>query len=64
VAFLEAIIQGKSKPLRDYIERSNKEAVQVRGADETMRKYLITKGLREGTNVKKVVCLDCPRTLK
>jgi len=30
----------------------------VRGADETMKKYLITKGLREGTDVKKVVCLD------
>ena len=31
--------------------------MQVRGA------YLITKGLRKGTYVKKVVRLDCPRTL-
>jgi len=31
VASLEAIVQGKSEPLRDYIERF-KEAVQVRGA--------------------------------
>jgi len=64
VASLEAIVQGKSKPLRDYIERFNKEAVQVRGVDETMKRYLIAKGLREGTDVKKAVRLDCPRTLR
>jgi hypothetical protein len=63
VASLEAIVQGKSEPLRDYIERFNKEAVQVRGADETMKRYLIAKGLREATDVKKVVRLDRPRTL-
>jgi len=33
------------------------------GADETMKRYLIAKGLREGTNVKKAVRLDHPRTL-
>jgi len=63
VASLEAIVQGKSEPLRDYIERFNKEVVHVRGADETMKRYLIAKGLREGTDVKKVVRLDRPRTL-
>jgi hypothetical protein len=63
VASLEAIIQGKSEPPWDYIERFNKEAVQVRGADETMKWYLIAKGLHEGTNVKKAVRLDRPRTL-
>jgi hypothetical protein len=63
VASLEAIVQGRSEPLRDYIERFNKEAVQVRGADETMKWYLIAKGLCEGTDVKKVVRLDRPRTL-
>jgi hypothetical protein len=63
VASLEAIVQGKSEPLRDYIERFNKEAVQVRGADETMKQHLIPKGLREGTDVKKVVRLDRSRTL-
>ena len=63
VASLEAIAQGKSEPLRDYIKRFNKEAVQVRGVDETMKRCLIAKGLREGTDVKKVVCLDRPRTL-
>jgi hypothetical protein len=63
VASLEAIVQGKREPLRDYIERFNKEAVQVRGADETMKRYLIAKGLREGTNVKKAVRLDRQRPL-
>jgi len=63
VASLEAIVQGKSEPFPDYIERFNKEAVQVRGAEDSMKQYLITKGLREGTNVKKAVRLDRPRTL-
>ena len=64
VAPLEAIVQGKSEPRQDCIERFNKEAVQVRGAEDTMKQYLITKGLREGTNVKKVVRLDCPSDRK
>jgi len=63
VASLEAIVQGKSEPLRDYIERFNKEAVEVSGAEDSMKRYLITKGLREGTDVKKAVRLDRPRTL-
>jgi len=56
MASLEAIVQGKSKPLWNYIERFNKEVVQVRGTDETMKRYLIAKGLREGTDVKKAAC--------
>ena len=63
VASLEAIVQGKSEPFQDYIERFNKEVVQVMSAEETMKRYLIAKGLREGTDVKKAVCLDRPRTL-
>jgi hypothetical protein len=63
VASLEAIVQGKSEPLRDYIERFNKEAVQVRGADETMKRYLIAKCLRQGAYVKNAIRLDRPRTL-
>jgi hypothetical protein len=63
VASLEAIVQGRSEPLQDYIERFNKEAVQVRGANETMKLYLIAKGLREETDVKKTVLLDRLRTL-
>jgi len=37
--------------------------VQVRGAEETMKQYLITKDLREGTDVKKAIRLDRPKTL-
>ena len=62
MAFLEATVQGRSEPLRDYIERFNKEAVQVQGADDNMKQYLITRGLREGTDAKKVVRLDHPET--
>jgi hypothetical protein len=55
VASLEAIVQGRIEPLRDYIERFYNEAVQVRGANETMKMYLIAKGLREDTDVKKAI---------
>jgi len=34
---LKAIVQEKSEPLRDYIERLNKEAIQIRGSDENMK---------------------------
>jgi hypothetical protein len=63
VASLEDIAQGRSEPLRDYVERFIKEVVQVRGANETMKLYLIAKGLHEDTDVKKVVRLDRLRTL-
>jgi len=62
VSFLEAIVQGRCEPLRDYIERFNKEVVQVRGADENMKQYLITRGLYEGTDVKKAIRLVLPKT--
>jgi hypothetical protein len=29
IASLEAIVQGRSEPLQDYIEKFNKEAIQV-----------------------------------
>ena len=56
-------MQGKDESLREYIKRFNKEAVQVRGADEDMKRYLIGKGLRAGTDMKKAVQLDQPKTL-
>jgi len=62
-ASLEANVQGKSKPLRDYIVRFNKEAFQVRGAEDSMKQYLITKGLCEATDVKKAIRLDRSRNL-
>jgi hypothetical protein len=53
VASLEAIVQGKSEPLRDYIERFNKEVVHVRGADETMKWYLIAKVCMKAHTLKR-----------
>lgn len=47
----------------NLFERFNKEVVQVRGTDESMKMYLIAKGLCADTDVKKVVQLDRPRTL-
>ncbi|MCI70988.1 hypothetical protein A2U01_0092251, partial [Trifolium medium] len=44
-ATLEAIYKGKDEPLRRYIERFNKEAVQVNTIDD-MKKYLLERGLR------------------
>jgi len=45
IVSLEAVIQGKNESLQDYIERFNKEVVQVQRADEKMKTYLIEKGL-------------------
>jgi hypothetical protein len=63
-----SLIEEQNRRLMDleqarHIERFNKEVVQVRGAIETMKLYLIAKGLREKMDVKKVVLLDRPRTL-
>jgi hypothetical protein len=57
-------VQGKNEPLCEYIERFNKKAIQVRGADEKMKKCLIKKGLRQKTDIKKVVNIDEVRSLK
>jgi len=45
VASLEVVVKGKNKPLREYIEMFNKEAIQVRRKDKKMKNYLIKKGL-------------------
>jgi hypothetical protein len=60
---LKPLFKEEANPSGNYIERFNKEVVPVTGADETMKRYLIAKGLREGTDVKNVVRLDRPRTL-
>jgi hypothetical protein len=63
VASFKAIVQGKNEPLIDYIERFNKEVVQSRGVDKSMKRYRIAKGLRVATCMKKVVQQDLLRTL-
>ena len=61
-ASLEAIIQGKEEPLRAYIERFNKEAVQVSTTDD-MKKYLLERGLRPHSDFAKTIGIETPATL-
>ena len=58
-ASLEAIIQGKEESLRAYIERFNKEAVQVSTTDD-MKKYLLERGR---SDFAKAVGIETPATL-
>ncbi|KAK2397422.1 hypothetical protein QL285_058998 [Trifolium repens] len=62
VATLEAIFQGPKESLRAYIERFNREAVQVETTDE-MKRYLLARGLRPRTDFAKAVGIEKPRTL-
>ncbi|MCI19684.1 hypothetical protein A2U01_0040844 [Trifolium medium] len=61
-ATLEAIYQGKDEPLRRYIERFNKEVVQVNTTDD-MKKYLLECGLRPRSNFAKAVGIEKSRSL-
>ncbi|GAU35132.1 hypothetical protein TSUD_394570 [Trifolium subterraneum] len=54
VANLKAIIQGPEEPLRSYIERFNKVAVEIDVTDK-MKLYLLEDGLREGTKFQEAV---------
>ncbi|GAU44722.1 hypothetical protein TSUD_88060 [Trifolium subterraneum] len=60
-ANLEAVRQGPNETLRSYIERFNKEAVQVDVTDD-MKKYLMRKNLRDGTKFKEMVAIKKPAT--
>ncbi|GAU47331.1 hypothetical protein TSUD_101190 [Trifolium subterraneum] len=51
-ANLEAVRQGPNETFRSYIERFNKEAVQVDVTDD-MKKYPMRKNLRDGTNSRR-----------
>ncbi|GAU34629.1 hypothetical protein TSUD_394200 [Trifolium subterraneum] len=60
-ANLEAIRQGPNETLRSYIERFNKEAVQVDVTDD-MKKCLMRKNLCDGTEFKEMVAIEKPAT--
>ncbi|GAU10324.1 hypothetical protein TSUD_417530, partial [Trifolium subterraneum] len=60
-ANLEVVRQGSNETLRSYIERFNKEAVQVDVTDD-MKKYLMRKNLRDGTKFKEMVAIEKPAT--
>ncbi|GAU34620.1 hypothetical protein TSUD_394110 [Trifolium subterraneum] len=60
-ANLESVRQGPNETLRSYIERFNKEVVQVDVTDD-MKKYLMRKNLRDGTKFKEMVAIEKPAT--
>ncbi|XP_058774283.1 uncharacterized protein LOC131648549 [Vicia villosa] len=62
-ASLEAIVQGPTESLRAFLDRFNREAVQVPTTEE-MKLYLLNKGLRPGSDFHKVVGIEKPRTLE
>ncbi|MCI17560.1 hypothetical protein A2U01_0038708 [Trifolium medium] len=62
VATLEAIYQGQDESLQNYIERFNKEAVQVNTTDD-MKHYLLERGLRPHNDFAKAVGIEKPQTL-
>ncbi|XP_058786759.1 uncharacterized protein LOC131661292 [Vicia villosa] len=61
-ASLKAIIQGKDESLRAYIERFNKEAMQV-SMTVHMKKFLLERGLRPRSDFAKAVGIETPATL-
>jgi hypothetical protein len=63
VASLEAIVQKENEPLRSYLERFNKEVVQV-ATDDGMKKYLIERGLRRGSDFAKAIGIEPQATLE
>ncbi|CAJ2644754.1 unnamed protein product [Trifolium pratense] len=60
-AVLDAIFQADNESLRSFIERFNKEAVQVETTDD-MKKYLLQRGLRPNSDFAKAVGIEKPRT--
>ncbi|XP_058767845.1 uncharacterized protein LOC131641557 [Vicia villosa] len=61
-ATLEAVIQGTNEPLREYLDRFNKEAVQVQTTDH-MKRYLLERGLLPGSDFKKAIKIEKVRTM-
>ncbi|CAJ2654078.1 unnamed protein product [Trifolium pratense] len=60
-AVLDAIFQADNESLRSFIERFNKEAVQVETTDD-MKKYLLQRGLRPNSDFARAVGIEKPRT--
>ncbi|CAJ2665934.1 unnamed protein product [Trifolium pratense] len=60
-AVLDAIFQADNESLRSFIERFNREAVQVETTDD-MKKYLLQRGLRPNSDFSRAVGIEKPRT--
>ncbi|XP_058766513.1 uncharacterized protein LOC131640126 [Vicia villosa] len=61
-ANLEAVVQGTNEPLRDYLDRFNKEAVQVETTDY-MKRYLLERGLLPGSELRKAIKIEKMRSM-
>lgn len=61
VATLEVIFQGKNESLWDYIEWFNNEVVQVWGAIEKMKLYLLESGLQQRMDFRKAIVVEDPK---
>ena len=58
-AALEAIVQKHDETLREFINRFNREAIQVPCMDH-MKRYLLERGLLPDTEFRKVVGIEPP----
>ncbi|XP_058726960.1 uncharacterized protein LOC131598365 [Vicia villosa] len=61
-ANLEAVIQGTNEPLQDYLDRFNKEVVQVQTTDY-MKRYLLERRLLLGSEFKKAIKIEKMRSM-
>ncbi|XP_058765924.1 uncharacterized protein LOC131639446 [Vicia villosa] len=61
-ASLEAVIQWANEPLREYLDKFNKEAVQVQTTDH-MKRYLLERGLLPDSDFKKAIKIEKVRTM-
>ncbi|MCI11223.1 hypothetical protein A2U01_0032323 [Trifolium medium] len=61
-ATLELIVQGDTESLRSYLERFTKAAVEVK-TEESMKLYLLDRGLRRDSDFAKAVGIEEPKTL-
>jgi hypothetical protein len=59
---LEAIFQAPEESLRAYIERYNKEVMQVETTDD-IKRYLLIQDLRPRTDFAKAMEIEKPHTL-
>lgn len=58
---LGAIRQKKDEPLRAYIKRFTNEVVHVIDANDQIKTYLLTQGLRQGNDFAKSITLKTPQ---
>ncbi|XP_058726232.1 uncharacterized protein LOC131597555 [Vicia villosa] len=61
-ANLEAVIQGTNEPLREYLDRFNKEPVQVQ-TTEYMKRYVLERGLLPRSDFKKAIKIEKVHTM-